>query len=170
MVGPKCKTDVQFVLILVNVYCRLRKNCAHIARPLTQLTRKVYFVWSETTQSSFENLKRALRSAQVLRTYDISQVHLPLDITLDTSIHLTPRVHFFHFLVSVLWPAPTPRLELLPRHCILDYQTLHKQRGSIIFLSRQKGALRSKSTRHYNPARSSAQSHLALERYGDLAP
>jgi hypothetical protein len=77
---PKCKTDVQSFLGMVNVYRRFIQNCAHIASPLTQLTGNVDFLWSETTQSSFENLKRALGSAPVLRTYDPA---LPITVTTD---------------------------------------------------------------------------------------
>jgi RNase H-like domain found in reverse transcriptase len=40
------------------------------------------FLWSETTQSSFENVKRALCSAPVLRTYDPA---LPITVTTDAS-------------------------------------------------------------------------------------
>ena len=79
---PKCKTDVQSFLGMVNFYRRFIKNCAHIARPLTQLTGNVDFVWSETTQSSFEILKHALCSAPVLRTYDPV---LPITVTTDAS-------------------------------------------------------------------------------------
>ena len=79
---PKCKTEVQSFLEMVNFYRRFIKNCAHIARPLTQLTGNVDFVWSETTQSSFEILKHALCSAPVLRTYDPV---LPITVTTDAS-------------------------------------------------------------------------------------
>jgi RNase H-like domain found in reverse transcriptase len=78
----KCKPDVQSFLGMVNFYRRFIKNCAHIARPFTQLTGNVDFLWSETTQSSFENLKRALCSAPVLRTYDPA---LPITVTTDAS-------------------------------------------------------------------------------------
>ena len=67
---------------MVNFYRRFIKNCANIARPLTQLTGNVDFVWSETTQSSFEILKHALCSAPVLRTYDPV---LPITVTTDAS-------------------------------------------------------------------------------------
>jgi RNase H-like domain found in reverse transcriptase len=79
---PNCKIDVQSFLGMVNFYRRFIQNCAHIARPLTHLTGNVDFLWSETTQSSFESLKRALCSAPVLRTYDPA---LPITVTTDAS-------------------------------------------------------------------------------------
>jgi hypothetical protein len=54
---PKCKTDVQSLLGMVNFYRRFIKDCAHIARPLKQITGKVDFVWSDAAQFSFENSK-----------------------------------------------------------------------------------------------------------------
>jgi RNase H-like domain found in reverse transcriptase len=67
---------------MVKFYRRFIKNYAHIARPLTQLTGNVDLILSDTTQSSFENLERALCSAPVLCTYDPA---LPITVTTDAS-------------------------------------------------------------------------------------
>jgi hypothetical protein len=42
---PRCETDVQSFLGMVNLYRRFIKNCARISRPLTQLTGNTSFNW-----------------------------------------------------------------------------------------------------------------------------
>ena len=79
---PRCKTDVQSFLGMVNFYRRFIMNCARISRPLTQLTGNTPFTWDNKTQEAFELLKQALCTAPVLRTFD---PHLPIVVTTDAS-------------------------------------------------------------------------------------
>ena len=79
---PACKNDVQSFLGMVNFYRRFIKNCAHISRPLTQLTGNVEFEWTDCTEKAFNSLKTALCTAPVLRTYD---PNLPITVTTDAS-------------------------------------------------------------------------------------
>jgi hypothetical protein len=67
---PRCKTDVQSFLGMVNFYRRFIMNCARISRPLTQLTVNTPFTWDDNTQKAFKQLKQALCTAPVLRTFD----------------------------------------------------------------------------------------------------
>jgi RNase H-like domain found in reverse transcriptase len=79
---PRCKTDVQSFLGMVNFYRRFIMNCARISRPLTQLTGNTPFTWDDKTQEAFERLKQALCTAPVLRTFD---PQLPIVVTTDAS-------------------------------------------------------------------------------------
>jgi RNase H-like domain found in reverse transcriptase len=79
---PRCKTDVQSFLGMVNFYSRFIMNCARISRRLTQLTGNTPFTWDEKTQEAFERLKKALCTAPVLRTFD---PQLPIVVTTDAS-------------------------------------------------------------------------------------
>jgi hypothetical protein len=79
---PRCKTDVQSFLGMVNFYLRFIMNCARISRPLTQLTGNTPFTWDENTKKAFEQLQQALCTAPVLR---ISDPQLPIVVTTDAS-------------------------------------------------------------------------------------
>jgi RNase H-like domain found in reverse transcriptase/Reverse transcriptase (RNA-dependent DNA polymerase)/Integrase zinc binding domain/Retroviral aspartyl protease/Chromo (CHRromatin Organisation MOdifier) domain len=79
---PRCKTDVQSFLGMVNFYRRFITSCARISRPLTQLTGNTPFKWDNATQDAFEQLKQVLCTAPVLRTFD---PNLPIIVTTDAS-------------------------------------------------------------------------------------
>jgi len=64
---PKAVKEIQQFLGLANFYRRFIKNFSSIVQPLTNLTKKnIEFVWSDTQENAFINLKNAFCSAPVL--------------------------------------------------------------------------------------------------------
>ena len=64
---PTTVTEIRSFLGLVGYYRRFVQDFARIATPLTQLTKKgVPFVWDDTCEASFQELKQRLVSAPVL--------------------------------------------------------------------------------------------------------
>jgi hypothetical protein len=60
--------DIRVFLDLSGYYRSFIKNHAALSRPLTQLTKKkdAKFIWTDSQQRAFDNLKVALRSKLVL--------------------------------------------------------------------------------------------------------
>ena len=57
-----------------NFYRRCIQDYSHLARPLTQLTKKgTPFVWSELSQATFERLKKAFTTAPILIHFDFEK-------------------------------------------------------------------------------------------------
>jgi hypothetical protein len=67
---------------MINFYRRFITSCARISKPLTQLTGNTPFKWDGETQNAFDQLKKALCTAPVLRTFDPT---LPIIVTTDAS-------------------------------------------------------------------------------------
>ena len=64
---PRSVTDIRSVLGLVGYYWRFISGFSSLALPLTQLTRKgIPFVWDDSCEQSFQELKTRLTSAPVL--------------------------------------------------------------------------------------------------------
>lgn len=63
---PKCKRDVQAFLGFTNFYRRFIKDYGEIARPLTSLTGKADWIWGESQQRAFEQIKESIVTAPVL--------------------------------------------------------------------------------------------------------
>ena len=64
---PTTVTEIRSFLGLVGYYRRFVQDFARIATPLTQLTKKgVPFVWDDTCEASFQELKQRLVSAPIL--------------------------------------------------------------------------------------------------------
>ena len=64
---PKSVFEIRSFLGLAGYYRRFVKDFSRLASPLTRLTRKgVKFVWSETCEKSFQELKVRLTTAPVL--------------------------------------------------------------------------------------------------------
>jgi hypothetical protein len=78
---PQCKTDDQSFLGMVNFYLRFIMHCARILIPLTQLPGNTPFTWDDKAQNAFEQLKQALCTAPVLRTFD---PQFPIKVTTDS--------------------------------------------------------------------------------------
>jgi len=71
---PRNITDVRAFLGLAGFYRRFIKDFAHIALPLTNLTRTTQkWAWTDEAQAAFERLKGALSAAPVLATPDPSK-------------------------------------------------------------------------------------------------
>ncbi|XP_060962122.1 uncharacterized mitochondrial protein AtMg00860-like [Cannabis sativa] len=64
---PKNVTEVRSFLGLAGYYRRFVENFSRIAMPLTKLTRKeVKFIWDDSCEKAFRELKERLTSAPVL--------------------------------------------------------------------------------------------------------
>ena len=71
---PKNVTEVQSFLGLAGYYRKFIKNFSHIAKPLTELTKKGNtFCWVEKHTKAFEQLKQLLCKAPVLRYPDYAK-------------------------------------------------------------------------------------------------
>jgi hypothetical protein len=71
--APRNARDVRSFLGLASFYRHLVPNFAEIAKPLTQLFRKeAQFKWEGKQQATFERLKEALCSEQVLAYLDFN--------------------------------------------------------------------------------------------------
>jgi hypothetical protein len=80
---PLTVKGVQSFLGFCNFYRRFIKDYSRIAKPLTRLTRvDVSFRWDADCQSAFDELKRRLTSAPILRHY---RPDLPTRIETDAS-------------------------------------------------------------------------------------
>ena len=79
---PTSKKELQSFLGLVNYYRRFIKNCSKITKPLTELTKNVPFIWTDKTETAFQELKKTVTSAPVLRQFN---KNLPIYITTDAS-------------------------------------------------------------------------------------
>ena len=68
---PKKLRDVRSFLGFGNFYRRFIQDYSHLARPLTQLTKKCTpFVWSDLCQAAFERFKEAFTTAPILIHFD----------------------------------------------------------------------------------------------------
>ena len=71
-----CVCEVQAFLGLAYFYRRFVKNFATIAKPLTDLTKKVIeFRWEVTKEVAFKALKKALTSAPILQVFSKEKPH-----------------------------------------------------------------------------------------------
>jgi len=71
---PKKLRDVHFFVAFGNFYRRCIQDYSHLARPLTQLTKKgTPFGWSELSQATFERLKKAFTMAPILIHFDFDK-------------------------------------------------------------------------------------------------
>ena len=71
---PTCKREVQQFLGFANYYRRFIKDFAQLARPLHRLTEQTTpFIWTDSCQESFDQLRRCLCSAPVLAYPDFSK-------------------------------------------------------------------------------------------------
>jgi transposase InsO family protein len=68
MQPPKNRRQLRSLIGLVNYYRYMWKRRSHIMEPLTRLTGKRKFVWTEEQQIAFNELKRAI-SAEVLLSF-----------------------------------------------------------------------------------------------------
>lgn len=57
---------------LTGFYCKFIREYASIDAPLTALLRKDCFIWSDATQSAFQNLKKAMTEAPILALPDFT--------------------------------------------------------------------------------------------------
>jgi hypothetical protein len=72
--SPKTVGDIHSFLGLAGYYRRFIENFSKIAKPMTELPKKENkFVWSDSCEASFQELKKRLVTAPVLCLPDIQQ-------------------------------------------------------------------------------------------------
>ena len=77
---PTTARGIQSFLGFCNFYRRFIKDYSRVAKPLNRLTKKdVPFIWTEDCRQAFENLKKRLTDAPILRHY-----HPDLETKLET--------------------------------------------------------------------------------------
>ena len=82
MDSPKNQTQVRSFIGAVNFYRSMWPRRAHLMKPLTELTGKGSFVWTNRQQNAFDTLKSVM-AADCLNAYpDYNQ---PFEIYTDTS-------------------------------------------------------------------------------------
>ena len=64
---PSTQNEVHSSLGFSGYYRRFIKNFSRIAAPLYALTRNIDFIWTDKCDSAFEDLKRLVSTAPVLR-------------------------------------------------------------------------------------------------------
>ena len=68
---PTTASEVRSFIGMATYYCRFLPHYSHVKRPLTELTRKdVPWVWGEAQETAFQQIKKMLISAPVLRNPD----------------------------------------------------------------------------------------------------
>jgi hypothetical protein len=83
--APTTLTELQSFLGLANFYHRFMLGFSHIAWALSQVTRgggKEKFVWGQSQQQAFDDLKQCLCSTPILSLPDLQQ---PFEIETDAS-------------------------------------------------------------------------------------
>src|SRR5271168_2575964 len=70
MNAPQTPKGIQKVLGLFSYYRKYIPNYCKIARPLQNLVSAEHFEWKKEQQESFEELKKAITTAPVLRYFD----------------------------------------------------------------------------------------------------
>ena len=88
--APKTVKQVQAFLGFGNFYRRFIKNFSHLAKPLTELTKKgVKFEWTTECNEAFEELKQRFTSEPILKMPDF---HKPFQVECDASLLATGAV------------------------------------------------------------------------------
>ena len=87
---PKTAQEVRRFLGFVGYYRRFFQDFSHIAQPLTALTRKgTRVVWGHNEQAAFDELRKRLTAAPILKMPDLSQ---PFYIAADASTRALGRI------------------------------------------------------------------------------
>jgi len=73
-ITPTNLKEIQSFVRFVNFYRRFIKDFSKLVKPFTQLTRKnTPFVWNDACVQAFDNLKKQVSSAPVLRHFDLKR-------------------------------------------------------------------------------------------------
>jgi hypothetical protein len=70
---PRNVTELKSFLGLYTYYRKFVKGFSQLTAPLTDLTKKVSFVWIEKAQETFEKMKQVMRSCPILALFDFTQ-------------------------------------------------------------------------------------------------
>jgi hypothetical protein len=70
---PKTLTELKSFLGICNYYRKFVKGFSQLCAPLTDLTRKGAFEWSDEAQSTFDKMKKVMSTCPVLSLPDFSQ-------------------------------------------------------------------------------------------------
>jgi hypothetical protein len=153
--APTTLTELQSFLGLANFYHRFMLGFSHIAWALSQITRgggKEKFVWGQSQQQAFDDLKQCLCSTPVLSLPDLQQ---PFEIETDASDYVVgivltqhdhPMAYHSETLSNVVRKYPTYDKEMYSivqacrqwRHYILGKETIiHTDHKPLQFMQTQ---------------------------------
>jgi hypothetical protein len=153
--APTTLTELQSFLGLANFYRRFMLGFSHIAWALSQVTRgggKEKFMWGQSQQKVFDDLKQCLCSAPVLSLPDLQQ---PFEIETDASDYVVgavltqhghPVAYHSETLSDIVCKYPTYDKEMYSivqacrqwRHYILGKETIiHTDHKPLQFMQTQ---------------------------------
>jgi hypothetical protein len=153
--APTTLTELQSFLGLANFYRRFMLGFSHIAWALSQVTRgggKEKFVWGQSQQKVFDDLKQHLCSTPVLSLPDLQQ---PFEIETDASDYVVgtvltqhghPMAYHSETLSDIIHKYPTYDKEMYSivqachqwRHYILGKETIiHTDHKPLQFMQTQ---------------------------------
>ena len=125
---PNNLKQVQAFVGFCNFYRRFIKNFSKIVRPLTQLTQKdIPFQWTIPCQQAFEQMKKAVTSAPVLRHFDRERKAV---LETDSSDYVNGGVLSQYDDDGVLHPVAFFSKSMLPAEC--NYEIYDKELLAII--------------------------------------
>ena len=95
---PKCLKDIESFLGLAGYYRKFLKNFSHLAKPLTELTKKGNpFKWTSKHQKAFNQLKTSLCTSPVLSYPDYKKEFLLTTDALNLGLGAVLTIVFIFF-------------------------------------------------------------------------
>jgi hypothetical protein len=125
---PTNLKEVQSFVGFVNFYRRFIKDFSKLAKPFTQLTRKdTVFVWNQACVQAFEDLKKQVCSAPVLRHFDPKRQAI---LETDASDYVKGGIVSQYDDEGVLHPVAFYSKSMVPAEC--NYHIYDKELLAII--------------------------------------
>ena len=125
---PATLKQVQSFIGFCNFYRRFIRNFSRIIKPLHKLVQKDFkFDWNEACQAAFDELKKAITTAPVLRHFDRSRVAI---LETDSSDYVNTGVLSQYDDDGVLHPVAFYSKNLCPAEC--NYEIYNKELLAII--------------------------------------
>ena len=125
---PDTLKQVQSFVGFCNFYRRFIRNFSRITRPLHQLAQKDFkFNWTEACQKSFDELKKAITSAPILRHFDRDREAI---LETDSSDYVNAGILSQYDDVGILHPVAFYVKNLAPAEC--NYEIYDKELLAII--------------------------------------
>lgn len=125
---PTCLKEVQAFVGFCNFYRRFIRDFSKTVKPLVALTKKdCPFHWSEACQAAFEEMKRLMTSAPVLRHYERSR---PTVLETDSSDYVNGGVLSQADDDGVLHPVAFYSKNMVPAEC--NYEIYDKELLAIV--------------------------------------
>ena len=125
---PSTLKQVQSFIGFCNFYRRFIRNFSRITKPLHRLAQKDFkFEWNEACQAAFEELKKAITTAPVLRHFDRKREAI---LETDSSDYVNAGVLSQYDDDGVLHPVAFYSKNLCPAEC--NYEIYDKELLAII--------------------------------------